>query len=815
EPIGEDGLILKGSEIVTLVPEIMQNGQWKSVASSTLQFTEIGKLHRNGSTIYAEEPGVMTLTASGFGQETSIEITSEYVPVKAIRPAANGTYAVHGRNANSTSSGDFLDLTLSHGAGNVIVEPSNASYRNQWTIESSDPEIAEYMPSSIVAVLPKKAGTVTLTAISGDPRLTEPVTGTSVITIEYKNPIVDVFVWEEEIQINKNETRELPLAYMGTRDDCEYITEPEVDWNFETSDGGEVEIARSSLGILTGSTNPDEYCMANTKYQITGVAEGTVTVTGIALDQTNELQPITFRVVVGEGAEETPVDSLQTARDGIKDAQNYLLNNMGSGYTYGYEWEVLSLTRSGKSVETANYLSSVETKYTSRLEEFGLDTKPTTMARVAVALGTIGEDASDFRGIDFIDMICNTDRITEGGNEPMWALIALDSRDYPVPEGAKWTREKLVSEILSKYQNTQTGAFGLNDNVSTSIDMTAMALQALAPYVDQRKDVADAVDKALEYLKSEMNRDAGYGGTVESAAQVLTALTALDIDAADVETGFAKSVARNLITNIMSFKVEDGEGFKHQADDKTAQNMSSIQALYSLESYRRFVENENAFFDLTDVNMRGLLQSKIDDAESLTEDDYTEESWNALQSVLEEAKAVVGDSSSTDEELKNAADAVAAAIAALEAAKSEGGSVAPEVKTITVKFRLVGDTKHEAAEDHNGYVNWIKTFNVTIPEDGTVYDAFVAALDKKGMDFEEGQHSYISSIKAPAAAGGYWLGEYDNGPYSGWKYIVNGEYPNVGLRYYWLEDGDSIVWRYVDDYTDREDATDVGFGGSQ
>ena len=89
------------------------------------------------------------------------------------------TYVVHERNANSGELGDFLDLTLGSQAGTVIVEPENASYRDSWKMSSSDTDVAEYVQAFLLAVLPKKAGTTTLTATSLDPNLSKPVTGSS------------------------------------------------------------------------------------------------------------------------------------------------------------------------------------------------------------------------------------------------------------------------------------------------------------------------------------------------------------------------------------------------------------------------------------------------------------------------------------------------------------------------------------------------------------------------------------------------------------------------------------------------------------
>ena len=61
--------------------------------------------------------------------------------------------------------------------------------------------------------------------------------------------------------------------------------------------------------------------------------------------------------------------------------------------------------------------------------------------------------------------------------------------------------------------------------------MTAMAIQALAPYYKTNETVKAAVDKALEALSALQRSDGGFGswGTVnsESCAQVIVALTAL------------------------------------------------------------------------------------------------------------------------------------------------------------------------------------------------------------------------------------------------------------------------------------------------
>lgn len=95
--------------------------------------------------------------------------------------------------------------------------------------------------------------------------------------------------------------------------------------------------------------------------------------------------------------------------------------------------------------------------------------------------------------------------------------------DIAIPADAKWNREAIIAEVL-RYQNAN-GGFGLTSNKGASVDMTAMALQALANY-QNRPQVKAAINRALAYLKNEQKDDFGYG-TAESTAQVLLALTAL------------------------------------------------------------------------------------------------------------------------------------------------------------------------------------------------------------------------------------------------------------------------------------------------
>lgn len=126
---------------------------------------------------------------------------------------------------------------------------------------------------------------------------------------------------------------------------------------------------------------------------------------------------------------------------------------------------------------------------------------------------------------------------------------------------------------------------------------------------------------------------------------------------------------------------------------------------------------------------------------------------------------------------------------------------------ITVSFTLYGDTLHEITTDddiHTYFFDgtsldaWIKTTNVTVPEGSTVLTVFEKVLGEKGFEYvNRTDNSYISSITNDANV---TLAEKNNTLYSGWMYLVNDEYANVGLNAKQVKNGDRIVWHFTDDY---------------
>ena len=276
------------------------------------------------------------------------------------------------------------------------------------------------------------------------------------------------------------------------------------------------------------------------------------------------------------------------------------LGTPGVGSTGG-EWMVIGLARSGRTVPAGYYDNVVEyVKANADANERLHRAKVTDNARIILALTSIGKDVTNVGGHNLLKGLDNMAYVQKQGiNGPIFTLIALDSHNYPTMGDV--TREKLIQVILDA--QLPGGGWNLSgENADT--DMTAMAIQALAPYYKTNETVKAAVDKALEALSALQRNDGGFGswGTVnsESCAQVIVALTALGIDPA-TDSRFVKN-GSTVLGALAGFYV-DGGGFKHTADGER-NGMATEQGYYALAAYYRFVNGQTSLYDMSDVTIQ-------------------------------------------------------------------------------------------------------------------------------------------------------------------------------------------------------------------
>ena len=267
----------------------------------------------------------------------------------------------------------------------------------------------------------------------------------------------------------------------------------------------------------------------------------------------------------------------------------------------GGEWMVIGLARSGRTVPAGYYDNVVEyVKAKADANERLHPTKVTDNARVILALTAIGKDVTNVGGHNLLKGLDSMDYVqAQDINGPIFTLIALDSHNYPTMGDV--TREKLIQVILDAQLND--GGWNLSAE-NADPDMTAMAIQALAPYYKTNETVKAAVDKALEALSALQRTDGGFDswGTVnsESCAQVIVALTALGIDPT-ADSRFVKN-GHTVLDALAGFYVTGG-GFRHTAGGER-NDMATEQGYYALAAYYRFANTQTRLYDMSDVTIQ-------------------------------------------------------------------------------------------------------------------------------------------------------------------------------------------------------------------
>ena len=264
----------------------------------------------------------------------------------------------------------------------------------------------------------------------------------------------------------------------------------------------------------------------------------------------------------------------------------------------GGEWTVLALARGGADTETAYFTGYCAALEQTVREANGVlsERKYTEYSRVILALSALGKDARDVAGFDLTLPLGDYEKTAaQGVNGVIYALLALDSRDYPMPQNAaastQATRQLYVDAILAA-QLTNGGWSFMGEDADP--DLTAMALQALAKYREQ-SSVQLAANRALVCLSAMQNADGGFSSwgseNAESCAQVLLALNALGLDADD--SRFVKN-GHSALDALLTYQTADG-GFCHERSGET-NLMASEQAVCALASLVRAERGESSFY---------------------------------------------------------------------------------------------------------------------------------------------------------------------------------------------------------------------------
>lgn len=281
-------------------------------------------------------------------------------------------------------------------------------------------------------------------------------------------------------------------------------------------------------------------------------------------------------------------------------------------YLFG-EWAVLGQARAKVPLSEAYiaaYYEKVVAYVKANIGSDGILRKPddkntpviTDNERIILALTAIGKDPANVGGKNLLTALQDKDimKVTDTSNTDInglvMGLLALNSRNYT--SDTSW----LVQAVLEQQNKDGSWSASADTKPVGDVDMTAMALQALAPYYKDggNETVNTAVKKALNWLSGKYR--SGYDSS-ESCAQVVIALSALNLDA-NTDARFTKTVegkTLSVLGNLLQYRVAENGGFKHQFADKAVNEMATEQALCAMAAYARFTEKANALYDMTDA----------------------------------------------------------------------------------------------------------------------------------------------------------------------------------------------------------------------
>lgn len=673
--------------------------------------------------------------------------------------------------------------------------PFNASDKEVvW--EPLTEDIATHMEAYGNGIVPKKAGIAKFKVSSkSNPGISTEVS----VDFRYKDPLTAANVEQEEYTVEEGDWLEFNIKATP-----EYATEQRFHWSY--SKEGIVEVKDSVI--------QDVFNVKTTQHVINALNTGKVTVTGVPFDETGSCKPVSFDVVVTKDGEVPQGDALAMAKEDIAHGVQYLQGK--SLEKYKDEWNIFSILRSGATIEQGK-LDKYYESVVKQLNTSSTNMRVTDLARVALALEAMGKNPTDVGGFNVLEAIYNhKDMMTDSSNCPIFGLLALDGRNYEIPKDAKWSRKNLVEQIL-KFQKA-SGGFGLSlDNDTTGIDMTGMALQALAPYYDNSAypEVKPAVDKALKHFKDNITINAGFldMGSENSCttAQVLTAVSALNIDPTVKENGFVQN-GNNMISNLHTYKKD--AGFAWHATMQ-GQEMATQQVTYALVAYQRMEEGQTRLYDFTDVpEEKPSVDPEEEDKKAAKE---VEDQIKAIGEVTLESKSAIEAARVAYENLSETQKKLVTNLETLTKAETELKKLETEASkgtiTLTVERFTIGQgyfvepikVPFEAGDNgatllkkvigaenfvgEDSYLEAIKGADLGL--DQVKIPDYIAEISKNKVTTETAKE-YGNDSNGPEA-----LGESDYSNYAGWMYFVNNEAPNVGITSYQPKDGDVVRFQFT------------------
>lgn len=407
---------------------------------------------------------------------------------------------------------------------------------------------------------------------------------------------------------------------------------------------------------------------------------------------------------------------------------------------------------------------------------------------------------SDYVNQTTIDTALNHTIGEKGIMSYIWGLYMLNTCGFYY---GKASNHDEVIESLISYQCSD-GGYTLSGDVG-DVDVTAMAMQVLAPYAPSPFRSAwfpidsllvESLSASREFLDTHQLEDGDYEsfGTrcSESTAQAALAY-------ASMYTGIFTSlktdtlIDRGLLEGLLLYKQDDG-GFSHTLG-LPSNDMASSQVLQALTVMLPDVDNGN-------VNTPALRHaSQIKPLKNSKNDRNLNITLRVLIPIIFSLISIGAGIFLTIKKKKYVHLISAVLIAVLftgvffvldiqsksnfESRESTVLLSPSDTNASEISFTISAAT----VSDEEIYP--LKT--IYVAKDSTVFEILseVCRTENIQLDYEKNSVYGLAYIKGINS-----IYEYDHGDLSGWMYRVNGELPNIGCGYYKVSEGDVVEILY-------------------
>ncbi len=453
----------------------------------------------------------------------------------------------------------------------------------------------------------------------------------------------------------------------------------------------------------------------------------------------------------------------------------------------GEEWYVVSMRqRFPGQLDYSEYRKAYEAYANSGIKN------ATARLRAAITLKALG--SSD----PFIDRAADSSIGELGIMSWIYGLHLLNNG----ASSAKHSVQSVTDELL-KLQLADGGWAVMGDG--GDVDVTAMAMQALAPHMSEREDVRAAIERAAAKL-AELQRENGtfisFGeANAESTAQVIMALSSIGIDCAKDER-FIKD-GKTILDVLDQFCLGGGK-YAHSLGGSPNAS-AAMQALYSLVSYEMMLKDGGRYYIFGEFSEPSVPRPERPDPKPQPQPEpVPPQPAKNIRPLLYGITA--------------AAAVIACIVLALLKKRSYKSYlfvvILAAVAALGITFINVqrpDDYYNNTADIEDPVRTYISIRCDTvagekdyIPKDGIILDKYEIIIDK-------GQSAYdqlIAAVKANSlkldGSPGYIAGieniyEFDFGDLSGWMFRVNGAFSDVGCGEKILQEGDYTEWLYTKD----------------